>query len=90
MPKIFVPTIMRVHTENQATVDVPGSTVSEVFENLLANYPTVRDLLRNTDGQLRPHINVFVNGDDIRGLDGERTGLTDRDEVHVIPAMAGG
>ncbi|GAB2715941.1 MoaD/ThiS family protein [Streptomyces bullii] len=90
MPKIFVPTIMRKHTENRATVEVPGSTVSEVFENFLTSYPTVRDLLRGTDGRLRPHINVFVNGDDIRGLEGEKTGLTDRDEVHVIPAMAGG
>ncbi|MFG2466157.1 ubiquitin-like small modifier protein 1 [Streptomyces canus] len=90
MPKIFVPTIMRKHTENKATVEVPGGTVSEVFDNLLASYPMVRDLLRRKDGGLLPHINVFVNGDDIRGLDGEKTGLTDRDEVHVVPAMAGG
>jgi molybdopterin converting factor small subunit len=90
MPKIFVPTIMRKHTDNRATVEVSGGTVSEVFENFLASYPMARDLLRGSDGRLRPHINVFVNGDDIRGLDGEKTGLTDRDEVHVIPAMAGG
>jgi molybdopterin converting factor small subunit len=90
MPKIFVPTIMRKHTDNKATVEVPGGTVSEVFENFLASYPMASDLLRSSDGRLRPHINVFVNGDDIRGLDGEKTGLTDRDEVHVIPAMAGG
>ncbi|MFF6785552.1 ubiquitin-like small modifier protein 1 [Streptomyces sp. NPDC012510] len=90
MPKIFVPTIMRKHTENKATVEVPGTTVSEVFDNLLDSYPLVRDLLRRKEGGLLPHINVFVNGDDIRALDGEKTGLTDRDEVHVVPAMAGG
>lgn len=90
MPKIFVPTIMRKHTENQATVEVSGGTVSEALENLIVSYPAVGDLLRSGDGQLRPHVNLFVNGDDIRVLDGEQTGLTDRDEVHVIPAMAGG
>ncbi|OJF10541.1 MoaD/ThiS family protein [Couchioplanes caeruleus] len=90
MPKIFVPTIMRKHTANQSAVEVAGSTVSEAIDNLLVSYPTVGELLRGSDGRLRAYLNVFVNGDDIRGLDGEQTGLTEKDEVLVLPAMAGG
>ncbi|WP_455353240.1 MoaD/ThiS family protein [Streptomyces sp. SYSU K217416] len=90
MPRLFIPTIMRRHTDGRATAEVSGTTVAEAFEDFAARYPAVRSLLRDSAGRLLPHINVFVNGDDIRGLDGETTAVTDRDEVHVIPAMAGG
>ncbi|GAA4909083.1 ubiquitin-like small modifier protein 1 [Streptomyces coeruleoprunus] len=90
MPKLYIPTIMRRHTDGRATTEVAGATVAEAFDDLATRYPGVRGLLRDNDGHLLPHINVFVNGDDIRGLDGEKTAVTDRDEVHVIPAMAGG
>jgi len=90
MPKILVPTIMRKHTANNSSVEVDGSTVSEAIDNLTVTYPAVGELLRGSDGRLRAYVNVFVNGDDIRGLDGEQTGLTARDELLVLPAMAGG
>ncbi|HEX8347894.1 MAG TPA: MoaD/ThiS family protein [Actinoplanes sp.] len=90
MPTILVPTIMRKHTANKSTVEVDGSTVSEAIDNLQARYPHIGELLRGTDGRLRAYVNVFVNGDDIRGLEGEQTGLTARDEILVLPAMAGG
>ncbi|WP_406864438.1 ubiquitin-like small modifier protein 1 [Streptomyces sp. HUAS MG47] len=90
MAKLFIPTIMRQHVEQRSTLDMPGATLAEVFANLVSSYPGVRSLLHDADGRLRPHINVFLNGDDIRGLDGEKTPVDARDEVHVIPAMAGG
>jgi molybdopterin converting factor small subunit len=81
---------MRKHADGLATLQLPGTTVSDVFGQFLARYPAAGALLRDAKGHLLPHINVFVNGDDIRWLDGEKTTVGDRDEVHVIPAMAGG
>jgi molybdopterin converting factor small subunit len=81
---------MRRHTEGRATLDIPGATVSDVFAGLVATYPAVAGQLRDSEGRILRHVNVFVNGDDIRDLDGESTPLNDRDEVQVIPAMAGG
>ncbi|MFE9775266.1 MoaD/ThiS family protein [Streptomyces sp. NPDC005931] len=90
MPKLFIPTIMRRHTDGKAVAEVSGVTVAEAFADFAARYPGVESMLRDSSGRMLPHINVFVNGDDIRVLDGEQTAVAARDEVHVIPAMAGG
>jgi molybdopterin converting factor small subunit len=90
MAKLYVPTIMRKHVDGMGTVELPGASVSEVFSQFVYRYPAVEQLLRDTTGKLHRHINVFVNSQDIRGLQGEATTVSDRDEVHVIPAMAGG
>lgn len=90
MAKILVPTIMRKNVGGNATVEVAGTTVSAVLATLINNYPAVKAQLLNDEGHVRPFINVFVNGEDIRGLAGEATAVTERDEVQVIPAMAGG
>lgn len=90
MAKVYLTSVIRRHVDGHATLDIPGTTVSDVLVRLEASYPAVTTHLRDTEGQLLFHVNVFVNGDDIRHLDGENTQLSEHDEVQVIPAMAGG
>lgn len=90
MAKLYLPTIMRANAGGKATMSVPGATVASVLGTLVADFPGIRGLLLDDDGQLRAHIKVFVNGDDIRDLQGQATTLEDRDEVQLIAAMAGG
>ena len=88
--KVIVPAQLRQYTGEQSTVEVDGSNVNEVLTNLDAAHPGLRDRICEPDGRLRRFVNVFVNGDDIRALDGLDTGVKDGDEVGIVPAVAGG
>jgi len=90
MPKLYLPTIMRRDVGNRSRVVIPGQTVGSVLSQLVADFPDVQAHLLDETGHMRPHINVFVNGNDIRTLQGPETALAERDEVSLIPAMAGG
>jgi molybdopterin/thiamine biosynthesis adenylyltransferase/molybdopterin converting factor small subunit len=90
MPTVIVPSPRRRHTEGQSRVQVDGSTVSVVIDNLDQQYPGVKSRLCDEGGQIKPYINVFVNGDEIRALQGIGTVLAEKDEVSIVPAMAGG
>jgi molybdopterin synthase sulfur carrier subunit len=90
MAQLYLPTIMRRDAGNRATVVVPGPTVGVVLAQLVADCPAVGPHLLDETGHVRGHINVFVNGDDIRDLQGPDTALAERDEISLIPAMAGG
>jgi MoaD family protein len=77
-------------TNNQAKVQASGSTVSELVNMLEKSYPGIKDRLVDETGDIKRFINVFVNGEEIRTLQGASTPLKDADEVSIIPAMAGG
>lgn len=88
---IMIPAPMRGFTGNQAKVAIEsGATVVEVLQSLTDQYPGVRERIFDSSGRLRRFINVYLNGDDIRGLDGETTAVKSGDEIGIIPAMAGG
>jgi sulfur-carrier protein len=57
---------------------------------LVGTFPSLRDQLFTEDGELNRFVNVYVNGQDVRYLDGTATPVDDRDEVRLLPAMAGG
>jgi molybdopterin converting factor small subunit len=90
MAKLYLPTIMRRNAGDQATLMVPGQTVASVLDRLVTEFPAVGSQLLDEAGRVRAHINVFVNGEDIRDLQGHDTVLADRDEVYLVAAMAGG
>lgn len=90
MAKLYLPTIMRRNAGNQATLIVPGQTVASMLNKFVSDFPGAAAQLLDKDGHVHSHINIFVNGDDIRNLAGQETALDDRDEVYLIPAMAGG
>lgn len=90
MPTVYVPTPLRRVTGGQSTIRVAGGTVGEVLEALDRQYPGILSQLCDDSGQVRSFINVFVNGTEIRQLQGLATPVRDTDEVSIIPAMAGG
>ena len=90
MTTVLIPTPLRRLTGGQAKVDVPGATVEEVVQNLEANYPGFGERLLDGDGQIKRFINVFVNEDEIRTLQGAETVVAVGDRISIVPAMAGG
>lgn len=90
MATIFVPTPLRRLTGGQSKVSIEASTISEVIEQLEAAYPGVKERLLDEDGEIKRFINVFVDGEEIRGLQGGNTTVGAQSEVSIIPAMAGG
>jgi molybdopterin synthase sulfur carrier subunit len=71
-------------------VEVDGTTIGQVLDSLAGTYPALRDQLFTPDGELNRFINIYVNGQDVRYLDGRATPVVEHDEVRLLPAMAGG
>ena len=89
MPQVRIPTPLRPHTGGHDTVEAPGATVGEVLGHVGTTYPALRE--RIFDGEeLRRFVNVYVNNEDIRYLDDLNTAVGEKDEVSIIPAVAGG
>lgn len=88
--QVRIPTPLRSLTNNQDVVTVDASTVSEMIERLDEQFPGIKRRLCEEDGQLRQFINIFVDGEDIRFLNGLETPLEESSEVSIIPAIAGG
>ncbi len=81
---------MKFYVDNQNEIPVAGTTVKELIGNLLFLYPVLRAHLFDTDGNLRRHFNIFVNGVHIRDLDGVNTHLKEDDKVILMASAAGG
>jgi len=90
MAQVYLPTPLRRLTHGHARVAAEGRTVEEALSVLERRYPGLREQLRESTGEVRSFINVFVNGTEIRSLQGSATPLREEDEVSIIPAMAGG
>jgi len=90
MPNLRIPTPLRTYAEGQTEVVVQGSTVGEAMNDLTTQYPALRPHLFNGDGQMRPFVNLFLNEDNVRDLQGEETALKENDRLILIPSIAGG
>lgn len=88
--KVRIPTPLRRLCEGKELVEVEGESLLEVLKNLEARYPGFKERLFETNGELRRFINIFVNEEDIRFLNGLNTPLKNGDEVSIVPAIAGG
>jgi MoaD family protein len=89
--QVLIPAPMRGFTNNQARVSIDGgATINDVLTTLTVQYPGISERIFESPGRLRRFVNVYLNGEDIRGLEGEITPVKDGDEVGIIPAMAGG
>ncbi len=89
MPIIRIPTPLRPHTGGNDTVEAQGATVGALLADLGKQYPALHE--RIFDGtDLRRFVNVYVNNEDIRYLEDLETVVADKDEVSIIPAVAGG
>ena len=87
---VRIPTPLQRLTQGQGEVSCEGKTVMELLADLERRYPGVKERLCDGEGKLRRFVNIFVNEEDIRFLQGDQTALKDGDDVSIIPAIAGG
>ena len=87
---VRIPTPLRALTKGSAEVQVAGQTVGDLVDSLEGQFPGMRERLVDETGELRRFINVYVNEEDIRFLDGKKTALKEGDHVSIVPAIAGG
>ncbi len=87
---VRIPTPLRSITKGSAEVQAKGDTVGDIVDDLERQFPGLRERLMDESGELRRFINIYVNEEDIRFLDGKKTALKEGDSVSVVPAIAGG
>jgi len=89
---IRIPTILRTYTGGSVTVeiDISGATLQDAIDALEASAPGIRARLIDDEGKLRRFINLYINDDDVRFLDGLATVLNDGAQISIVPAVAGG
>lgn len=90
MIKVRIPTPLQKLTQNQAEVQIDGTSLAEALKDLEAKFPGFKERLYDEGGQLRRFINVYVNDEDVRFLAGDKTALKDGDSISIVPAVAGG
>jgi len=87
---VRIPTPLQRLTNGQGEVQAEGATVDDLLADLERSYPGIKERLCDESGKLRRFVNVFVNEEDIRFLQGDQTPVKAGDEVSIIPAIAGG
>lgn len=87
---VLIPTPLLAVTGDKDEVTADGSNVKEILENLEKQFPGFEERLYDNTGSLRRFVNVYINGEDIRFLDGEKSLTKDGDEVSIVPSIAGG
>ena len=90
MPSVRIPTPLRKLTADKDEVSVSAANVNELIETLESQFPGIKSRLCDESGNLRRFINLYVNNEDIRFLNGKETSLKEEDVVSIIPAIAGG
>ena len=90
MPKILIPTPLRQFAEKKDSVEVAGATVGEALAALTTAYPDMKKNLFNDEGKLRSFVNVYVNDEDIRFLEKDKTAVAAADTISIVPSIAGG
>ena len=88
--RVRIPTPLRAMTKGSADVQVTADTVGDLIEDLERQFPGIRERLVEEGGEIRRFINIYVNEEDIRFLQGAKTALKQGDEVSIVPAIAGG
>jgi molybdopterin synthase sulfur carrier subunit len=87
---VHIPTPLRKLTGNQSEVQAEAATVAELIDNLESAHPGIKEKLLDESGDIRRYVNIYVNDEDVRFLDGKDTSLKDGDSVSIVPAIAGG
>ena len=88
--EVRLPTILRPHVGGVPSVTADGKTVGELFDGLVARYPSLKGQLVTEAGDLHKFVNVYRNDDDIRYLEQLDTKVADGDVISILPAVAGG
>jgi molybdopterin converting factor small subunit len=90
MPTIRIPSALRSFTAGNADIELSAATVRDALTELERRHPGIGAKLLDGSGAVKPFIRIYVRAEDIGGLSGLDTPVGDRDEIDIIPAMAGG
>jgi sulfur-carrier protein len=90
--EVRIPTILRQYTDGEKAVEGSGTTLAELFADLESRHTGIQARLIDADNgdKLRRFVNVYLNDEDVRFLDGVDTKVSDGDSVTILPAVAGG
>lgn len=87
---VRIPTPLQKLTNNQPEVKCEAANVQGLLENLESQFPGIKDRLCDAEGNLRRFVNIYINEEDMRFLEGAQTPLKDGDDISIVPAIAGG
>jgi sulfur-carrier protein len=87
---VKIPPVLRSSTAGEREIEVDGGTVGDVLRALTAKHPATESQLFSEQGELNRYVNVYLNDEDVRVLDGLDTAVSELDTVMILPAMAGG
>ena len=90
MSTVKIPPVLRASTGGVKEVEADGSTVGDVLRAVAVEHPATESQLFSEDGDLNRYVNVYLNDEDVRVLDGLETTVSARDTLVILPAMAGG
>jgi MoaD family protein len=86
----LIPTALRQFAGKNDSVEATGATVGEVLNNLTTQFGDLRKQLYNDEGKMRSFVNVYLNDEDIRYLNKDKTEVKDGDTLSIVPSIAGG
>lgn len=87
---VRIPTPLRRMANGQDKVEIEASNLGEIIDRLESDYPGFKERLLDESGELRYFVNIYINGEDVRFLQGTDTSTKSGDEVSIVPAVAGG
>jgi molybdopterin converting factor small subunit len=90
MATVKIPPVLRPSVGGEKTVSAAGTNVGEVLMSLASDHPQTQSQLFAADGELNRYVNVYLNDEDVRVLDGLQTAVGEGDTLVILPAMAGG
>ena len=88
--KVRIPSPLMKLTNNQSEVSADGKTIAEILNNLETQFTGIKERICEKNGAPRRFINIYLNEEDIRFMQGENTIVKEGDEISIIPAIAGG
>jgi molybdopterin synthase sulfur carrier subunit len=87
---VLIPTPLRRYTGEKDTVSVEAGNISDLVLKLESDFPGLVGTLRDDQGELRRFVNLYLNEEDVRFMQGKETPIKDGDSVSIVPAIAGG
>jgi len=87
---VRIPPVLRPAVGGEKQLEAGGSSVGEVLQSVAETHPDTQSQLFGADGELNRYVNVYLNDEDVRVLDGLETSVGEGDTLVILPAMAGG
>ena len=90
MATVRIPPVLRPSVGGEREIEAAGSNIGEVLQSLVTAHPATQAQIFGADGTLNRYVNVYLNDEDVRVLEGLETAVGAGDHVVILPAMAGG